>query len=227
MPQDFHGIHSHEEDLFMDSYTTIAPDSCATAELVDRKSRFIAQLKAISSEQEASSFLEAVRKEHYDARHHVCAWILASGEKRASDDGEPQRTAGMPILEVLEGAGLRDVCCIVTRYFGGTLLGPGGLIRAYSGAAKLAVEAAQAEGDLVNMRSITKVVTCIPYSAYDKVRRIAEDAHGKVEGSLFTDEVQLTLVFCTGDEHAFCSAMKEFANGEDLCVVHEPIFGPF
>lgn len=211
----------------MDRYITMAPNSCAAAELIDKKSRFIAQLKAVSSEQEASSFLEGVRKEHYDARHHVCAWILVSGAKRASDDGEPQRTAGMPVLEVLEGSGLRNVCCVVTRYFGGTLLGPGGLIRAYSGAAKLAVDAAQAEGDLVEMRSITKVVACIPYSAYDKVRRMAEDAHGKVEGSLFTQDVQLTLVFCTGDEAAFCSAMKEFANGEDLCLVHEPAFGPF
>lgn len=211
----------------MDSYITLAPHSSSAAELVDKKSRFIAQIKPISSEKEAASFLEAVRKEHYDARHHVCAWILASGEKRASDDGEPQRTAGMPVLEVLEGAHLRDACCIVTRYFGGTLLGPGGLIRAYSGAAKLAVEAAQADGNLVEMRSITRVVACIPYSAYDKVRRMAEDAHGKVEGSLFTEEVQLTLVFCTGDEVAFCAAMKEFANGDDLCLVHEPMFGPF
>ena len=99
----------------MDSYFTLQSNIEATGEFVDRKSRFIAQLVHIESEDEANAFIEMVRKRHYDARHNVPAWILVDGRERQSDDGEPSRTSGMPTLEVLRGAGLKNVCCVVTR----------------------------------------------------------------------------------------------------------------
>lgn len=107
------------------SYLTLRAGEEAAGEFVDRKSRFIAQLAHVEGEDDAAEFVATVRARHYDARHNVPTWILADGRERASDDGEPQRTAGAPTLEVLRGAGLANVCCVVTRYFGGTLLGPG------------------------------------------------------------------------------------------------------
>ena len=133
----------------MDSYFTLQSNIEASGEFVDRKSRFIAQLVHIESEDEANAFIEMVRKRHYDARHNVPAWILVDGRERQSDDGEPSRTSGMPTLEVLRGAGLKNVCCVVTRYFGGTLLGPGGLVRAYTAATQTAVAAAPEAGEIV------------------------------------------------------------------------------
>ena len=135
----------------MDGYITMRAGAEAVGEFEDRRSRFIAQIVHVESEDAAAAHVAAVRARHYDARHNVPAWILSDGRERASDDGEPQRTSGMPTLEVLRGAGLRDVCCVTTRYFGGTLLGPGGLVRAYTAAAQAAVESARAAGLLVEM----------------------------------------------------------------------------
>ena len=97
------------------SYKTIKLDFVAEGLFEDRKSRFIAQLCHVETESEAQEFLATVRAKHYNARHNVPAWILEDGTERASDDGEPSRTAGMPVLEVLRGAGLKNVCCVVTR----------------------------------------------------------------------------------------------------------------
>ena len=132
----------------VDDYITMREGVEATGEFVDRKSRFIAQLVHVESEDEANAHIAAVRARHYDARHNVPAWILLDGRERQSDDGEPQRTSGMPTLEVLRGAGLKNVCCVTTRYFGGTLLGTGGLVRAYGGAAALALESGRHPGQL-------------------------------------------------------------------------------
>ena len=139
------------------SYQTMAVGPEATGEFEDRRSRFIAQLTHVESEAEAERFIQEVRARHHDARHNVPAWILADGRERCSDDGEPQRTSGMPTLEVLRGAGLENVCCVTTRYFGGTLLGPGGLVRAYTAAAQNAVAAAREAGQIVTMTMVTKV----------------------------------------------------------------------
>ncbi len=114
-----------------------------TAEIIEKKSRFIAETAIVRSEEEASAFLEARRKKYWDARHHCSAYII--GKERplthSSDDGEPSGTAGRPILDVIKGFDVSDVSVVVTRYFGGTLLGTGGLVRAYSAAAKAGLEA--------------------------------------------------------------------------------------
>jgi putative IMPACT (imprinted ancient) family translation regulator len=122
---------------------------------------------------------------------------------------------------------LADVCCVVTRYFGGTLLGPGGLVRAYTAATQEAVAAAKAEGLLVTMTQVTRVTCVIPYSAYGRVERLISDCGGKVKDSVFAEDVQLNCAFLSGDEQRFVAAMRELAQGEDLCLVGEPTFAEF
>lgn len=208
-------------------YLTLRPGAEATGEVEDRRSRFIAQLAHVGSEAQAEAFVAEVRSRHHDARHNVPAWILACGRERCSDDGEPSRTSGMPTLEVLRGAGLADVCCVVTRYFGGTLLGPGGLVRAYTAATQEAVAAALAAGDIVEMTLVTPVTVQLPYALYDRVTRLLADAGGKVSDSLFAEDVQLTCVFRAGEEMPFLAALTELANGEELARAGEPRFAEF
>ena len=209
------------------SYLTLRGNGEARGEFEDRRSRFIAQLAHVGSEAEAEEFLAAVRARHRDARHHVPAWILSDGRERCSDDGEPSRTSGMPTLEVLRGAGLADVCCVTTRYFGGTLLGPGGLVRAYTAAAQAAVAAAWDDGLVAEMTLVTPVTVQLPYALYDRVARMCADAGGKLRDQLFAEDVQLSCAFRSGDEVPFVDAVRELANGEELARAGEPRFAEF
>ena len=211
----------------MRGYTTLAASVEATGEFQEKRSRFIGQLRHVSSEREAQSFVDEVRARHHDARHNVFAWVLDDGRERCSDDGEPSHTGGSPVLGVLQGQGLANVCCVVTRYFGGVLLGPGGLKRAYEAAARAAVQDAWDGGQLVTMTLVTKVTCVIPYAAYGKVEHLVRQCGGKVVDSIFAQDVQLTSAFKTGDEEAFVAAMRELAAGEDLCLVAEPTFSTF
>ena len=208
-------------------YRTLRGGIEVTGEVEDRRSRFIAQLAHVGSEKDAEAFIAEVRSRHHDARHNVPAWILADGRERCSDDGEPSRTSGMPTLEVLRGAGLADVCCVVTRYFGGTLLGPGGLVRAYTAAAQAAVAAAEEEGAIVEMTLVTPVTAQLPYALYDRVTRLVSDCGGKVADQLFAEDVQLSCVFRSVDEGSFLAAALELVNGEDLARAGGPRFAEF
>ncbi len=211
-----------------DSYDTIAQGMSAEGEFIDRKSRFIAKLIHVESDAEAQAFLEQVRSEHYNARHHVPAWILSDGTKRCSDDGEPQRTAGMPILEVLEGAGLKDVCCVCTRYFGGVLLGPGGLIRAYSQATKEAIANAKESDVLVSMQEIVFVGLTVAYPLFDQVSHMVDLIDtAKVDSTSFSDVVDLKVKFLSGTEDEFIKQITELTRGEVTCNVSEVVFGEF
>ena len=210
-----------------ESYLTLRAGAEARGEFEDRRSRFIAQLTHVESEAEADAFIAEVRSRHHDARHNVPAWILSDGRERCSDDGEPSRTSGMPTLDVLRGAGLADVCCVVTRYFGGTLLGPGGLVRAYTAATQAAVAAAEKDGAICEMTLVVPVTVQLPYALYDRVTRLCSDAGGKVADSLFTEDVQLSCVFRAGDEERFVAAVRELAGGEDLARAGEPRFSEF
>ena len=125
----------------MNSYITI--NSVHSTELTEKKSRFIATISPCKTEEEATAFLNSLRSRYWDARHNVYAYILRDGTARFSDDGEPHGTAGKPVLDVLSGSGLTDVIIVVTRYFGGILLGTGGLVRAYSASAKQTVDSVQ------------------------------------------------------------------------------------
>lgn len=211
----------------MESYITMRAGAKATGEYVDRKSRFIAQLVHVESEQAAAEHIAEVRAKHYDARHNVPAWILADGRERASDDGEPQRTSGMPTLEVLHGAGLRDVCCVTTRYFGGTLLGPGGLVRAYTAAAQAAIEAARDAGDLVEMTRVVSVDVQLEYAQYEQVLHMAQGAGAHVTGTDYTDSVCMHLVFREGEQRAFLAALTERMAGKERVSVGAVRFDEF
>ncbi len=203
------------------TYLTIATGAEPVAELEAKRSRFIARLGHVSSEREAKAFVEEVREAHRDARHHVVAWVLADNRRWSTDDGEPQGTGGHPVLDVLEGEGLKDAICAVTRYFGGTLLGAGGLVRAYGGAAREAVSAARELGAIVEVRLGVPVYVDVPYALHDRCVRLAEDCGGEVVERLFAEDVTLSLRFPVGREESFLAAMRELANGEELCRIGE------
>jgi uncharacterized YigZ family protein len=209
------------------SFRTLRQGQEATAEIERRRSRFIAQFQQVRGEREAKSYEQKVRSRHRDARHNVCAWVLSGGQKHCSDDGEPQHTAGPPVLDALCGAGLADVCCVVTRYFGGTLLGPGGLVRAYARATEQAILAGEQAGLLITMELVTPVTCAVPYSAYGRVEHLVKACSGKVSDVIFSEDVQLNCLFRTGDEDRFVSLIRDLAAGEDLCKLGNPRFGEF
>lgn len=118
------------------------PAGPGEAEFTEKRSRFLGHIRHVESEEEAKAFVNQIKKEHYDARHNCWCYLLRGGVERYSDDGEPQGTAGIPMLEVFRREGVTDMVCVVTRYFGGVLLGAGGLLRAYTKSAKDALDAA-------------------------------------------------------------------------------------
>ena len=171
----------------MDSYTTVK--EYGSFEYEDRKSVFIGEALPVSTESDALAFIASVKKKYPDARHHVYAYILRDNSiMRFSDDGEPQGTAGMPVLDSLRKRGLTDVAVVVTRYFGGTLLGTGGLVRAYTAAAGGAVEAAQ----IICYDIYSSIVLELGYSDYSKVSPILEEHGFRTDDTDFSDKVILS-----------------------------------
>lgn len=171
----------------MESYITIHHH--ASFEYEDRKSIFIGEAMPVSTEEEALSFIETVKKRFPDARHHVYAYVLRENSiMRFTDDREPQGTAGMPVLDVIRKNGLTDTVIVVTRYFGGTLLGTGGLVRAYSAAAIGAVEAAE----IITYDVYTTLTVETTYSDYQKFAPIFADFGYRSEDVRYTDKVILT-----------------------------------
>ncbi|MEL7975020.1 YigZ family protein [Isoptericola sp. F-RaC21] len=146
-------------------------------ELVVKKSRFLAHLAPARSIEEADAVVARLRKEHWDARHHCTALVVGThaDQQRSSDDGEPSGTAGVPMLEVLRRRGLTDVVAVVTRYFGGVLLGAGGLVRAYSGAVAEALDAAAAQGALRRRELLTEVTVDVPHADAGRVDHLLRD----------------------------------------------------
>ena len=142
------------------------PGGEGTSEVVEKRSRFLGRVVPVASEEEARAFVERVKKEHYDARHNCWCYLPKDGPVRYSDDGEPQGTAGQPMLGVFQKEGVTNVCCVVTRYFGGILLGAGGLVRAYTQASKLALDAS---GISVVRRWVEVLVDC-PYNYFERVK---------------------------------------------------------
>ncbi len=170
----------------MESYTTILKKS--KFEYEDRKSIFIGQAAPVSTEQEAINFIENVRKEYPDARHHVYAYVLRENSTtRYSDDREPQGTAGMPVLDVIRKKGCTDTVIVVTRYFGGTLLGTGGLVKAYTSAAAGAIE----DGTIATYDIYTDINISASYSDYQKFGPIFTEFAYRITGSRFTDKVEI------------------------------------
>lgn len=160
----------------------------AKDELTEKRSRFIGYCQPVATEEEATAFISAIRSKHWDARHNVYAYSLRKGNlKRYSDDGEPSGTAGVPVLDVIQKSGVVDVCVVVTRYFGGVLLGTGGLVRAYSQAAKLALEA----GEIVTMcRCLCCSLRC-SYNQYGKVSSLVQELSAGLDDTVYEADVVL------------------------------------
>lgn len=172
----------------MSEYRTVKKG--ATAEFEDRRSRFIGAVIPISTEQEAIDFINKRRSETFGARHNVYAYILRDGNiARYSDDGEPHSTAGMPTLDVLKKNGLTDVCVVTTRYFGGVLLGTGGLVHAYTAAAKGAVEAA----GIAVMRECCLCRAVCEYNDHRRLEQTLTDGGGQICDTEFTDKVSVSF----------------------------------
>ena len=165
-------------------YKTVSRE--ASPEFVERRSRFIGYIKPVTTEKDALEFINSIRAKHWDATHNVYAYVLREQNTcRYSDDNEPQGTAGMPVLDVIRKSGLTDVCIVVTRYFGGILLGGGGLVRAYSHSASLAVEAA---GQIM-MRSCALCSLECTYNQYGKLSSLIPENGGTVDNADFSDKV--------------------------------------
>ena len=166
------------------------PTASSETEFVEKRSRFIGHVWRVESEEEARARIEETRKKHYDARHNCWCYIIKDGPVRYSDDGEPQGTAGQPMLNVFQREGVVNVCCVVTRYFGGILLGAGGLVRAYTQSAKNALDAA---GISVVRRWVTMEVPC-SYAQFEAMRREISAFGGVVEGVDYGSDVVLSAL---------------------------------
>lgn len=179
-------------------------------EIVEKKSRFIANIAAVSSEEEAIEFIEKIKKKYYDARHNCYAYIIGDkgDKKKCSDDGEPQRSAGMPMMEVLENQGYFDIAAVVTRYFGGTLLGVGGLIRAYQGAVIEGLNASVSGEIHEGFRAKYR----FGYDFYGKIKYIAESENIVVEDTLFDENVTMSLIFEDGESERLQKKLVEETN---------------
>ncbi len=168
----------------------LVPTGFGEAEFVEKKSRFIGRVWLVETEEEALEKIQAMKKQHYDATHNCWAYIIKGGAMRFSDDGEPGGTAGMPMVQVLQREGLYNVVCVVTRYFGGVLLGAGGLVRAYTKGAKIAVDAAGK-----SMKRVWDVLYLpCPYSWYERIKLEIAAFGGILRDTQFGAEVELEVL---------------------------------
>ena len=204
----------------MDGY--IIPAGYGEAEYIDKKSRFIGQVEHVESESEAMAFVESVRRRRDDATHSVWAYVLANGALRWSDDGEPGGTSGQPTLNVFRQAGVCDVCCVVTRYFGGVLLGSGGLVRAYSKAASLALEAA----GLARMAEWRRVRVLCSYAQYERVRRLLGDFGAEDQEASFGADVEIGALLPAGSGGSFSARLADLTAGGAMFEEEGSVFRP-
>ena len=198
----------------------LVPRSVGQAEYIEKKSRFLGGVYPVTSEQEAKEILERVRKQHYDARHNCWCYILKSGQKRYSDDGEPQGTAGQPMLNVFEREGVVDVLCIVTRCFGGILLGAGGLCRAYTKAAKDALDAA----GISKMQPWVRQQITVPYALFERAKLLIAAQEGTVEDAQYRAEILMTYRIPEGADERLRTALREASSGSVVPSLLEEIF---
>ena len=183
----------------------------ASDEFTEKRSRFIGYVRPVQTAEEATAFVAEIQKKHWDAKHNVYAYMLRDGNvKRYSDDGEPQGTAGVPTLDVLEKSGVTDVAVVVTRYFGGILLGGGGLVRAYSHAAHLALAA----GEIITMGLCSVLTVEAEYPFYAKLLPFLEKTAAKILDTDFSEKVRITLSMDSTLEADFCNKIFDFSGGQ-------------
>ena len=198
----------------------LVPRGVGQAEYIEKKSRFLGGVYPVTSEQEAKEILERVRKQHYDARHNCWCYIVKSGQKRYSDDGEPQGTAGQPMLNVFEREGVVAVLCIVTRYFGGILLGAGGLCRAYTKAAKDALDAA----GISKMQPWVRQQITVPYALFERAKLLIAAQEGTVEDAQYGADILITYRIPEGADERLRTALREASSGSVVPSLLEEIF---
>ena len=198
----------------MESYRTVRKEGCGEYEV--KRSRFLCYAAPVRSQDEAAAFIASIKQKHWDARHNCSAYILREGGvKRFSDDGEPQGTAGMPILDVLEKSEVTDVCVVITRYFGGILLGAGGLVRAYSHSAALALEA----GEIITMVKCAECELTCDYTLYGRIPALIAEHAGKESGTDFTDIVTVRFRLPEDEVDAFQAQLTEYSSGRCAAAV--------
>lgn len=193
-----------------------------TDEIVEKKSRFIGYVAHVESEEEADAFVLSIKKKHYDARHNCYAYVIGENQQklRFSDDGEPGGTAGKPILEVITGLGLVDVCIVVTRYFGGTLLGTGGLLRAYTQAAQKCVEATE----IINKQLVIPVNIVTNYNDLGKIQYLLGTEKLPVTESDYGEEVKLTVAVPYDDYDRLEKQLIEITAAKVTLEKNEAVF---
>ena len=190
------------------NYYTVS--EAAEASFIEKRSEFIGYFAPVKTDEEAVNFINTIKAKHRKAKHNVYAYILRKDNiSRYSDDGEPQGTAGVPVLDVLQKRGLTDVCVVVTRYFGGILLGGGGLVRAYSHAASLACDAAHT----MDMCLCHRLKICTDYGMYGKLTYILPNFETITVNSDFADSVTLELLVLSKKLSALISEITEITNG--------------
>ena len=205
----------------MESYKTI--EGRAQAEYEEKRSRFIGQVAHVETEQEALAFLNGVRAANPMARHNVYAYVLREGNRvRYSDDGEPARTSGLPTLSVIEHAGLKDVICVTTRYFGGTLLGTGGLVRAYTKAAQDAFAAA----NMVTFAECVDLTISVDYSQYDQLAHWLAERGVQVLATDFAGDVAVEVRVLASEAQDVQASVVELTHGTAELLAGEPDYKP-
>ena len=206
----------------MDGYRTI--EAPARDEFTERRSRFIGHIAPVATDEEAVAFVNAIREQHREATHNVYAYVLRQDQlTRFSDDGEPQGTAGKPVLEVVLREGLVDVAVVVTRYFGGILLGAGGLVRAYAQGAKTAIDAAR----VLNMQPAALVELDMGYDFYGKATYILPQYEVQVTDSRFEEGVRLQLLCKASRLAALTHQLRELSSGTVAPVILDERFAHF
>ncbi|MCC3381852.1 YigZ family protein [Paenibacillus farraposensis] len=204
----------------LEQYRTVR--GSGSKEIVIRKSRFIGHIQPVQTEEEAAAFIERIKKEHWNATHNCSAYVIGERDEiqKQSDDGEPSGTAGKPILEVIRNQKLKNVAIVVTRYFGGILLGAGGLIRAYSDGAVAAIEA----GDAITRVLHREIFVELDYTWLGKVENELRNRGIRTGETIFTDKVTLTCLPLTGDAESFSNWITDLTQGQSLVSEGEQLY---
>ena len=204
----------------MDSYKIVYEGG--TGEISEKKSRFIGTAKPVSTENEATLFIEQIKKKYWDAGHNCFAYVIGHGDtiERCSDDGEPAKTAGRPMLDILLAEGIYNTAIVVTRYFGGTLLGTGGLVRAYQAAAKAALNQCR----IVEKCYGLKLLVTTDYQGIGKIQFIAGQYEIPLLDSEYTDIVKATLLVSREQEACICKKIQEATNGKAMLQVLQEVY---
>ena len=204
-----------EKSSNIDEYFT--PYKTAEAEIKIKGSKFIARVIPVRSKKEAEDNYAALKKKYYDATHNCFAYRINEQEFRYSDDGEPSGTAGKPIYQVLEAARLNEILCVVTRYFGGTKLGTGGLIRAYSQAAKLALDNTK-----IKIKVYTQLIKLIfSYELENLVRKTINEFEGHISTSEYSDHIEMGVKIPQSRHGLFREKLTELSNSTIKIIMEE------